>query len=43
MTNFPETRYIPFFGRRLIFRKTGKNGGWQYHGWYHPKLDKVLN
>lgn len=27
---FPKTRYIQFFGRRLVFRD-GK-----YHGWYRP-------
>lgn len=32
----PNTVYVWFFGKRLIFRD-GK-----YVGWYNPKLDKVL-
>lgn len=32
----PYTVYIPFLGRRLIFR----NG--KYDGWYHPKRKKAV-
>lgn len=38
--NYLETKYIWFFGRRLIFRKDGNR--WKYHGWYNPKLNKVV-
>lgn len=28
--NYPETKYIPFFGIRFVFRDG------RYHGWYRP-------
>lgn len=31
----PETKYVWFFGRRLIFRD-GK-----YHGWYNPRKKNI--
>ena len=33
---YPKTRYIWFFGRRLIFRD-GK-----FHGWYNHRVDTVV-
>lgn len=39
----PKTCYFSWKGKKYIFRKTGKHGGWQYHGWYNPKLDRVLD
>lgn len=35
-----ETKYIWFFGLRLIFRND--DGKWKYHGWYNPNLNKVI-
>ena len=31
----PETKYVWFFGKRLIFRD-GK-----YHGWYNPRKKNI--